>query len=248
MYDNEHPNRWLISYADFITLLFAFFVVMYAISSVNQQKYMALNTSLNEAFSNKTNTEPNIAVSKNKREKEEHIPADVLNNMSQKLANQLSPFIMDGKVRVMQNKQVLRVDIHESLLFENGSTKLSAGANKILNLVARVLNAKADAQDNPPHNQVLIESHTDNAPVMDADYPSNWSFSAARASKLVETLNQAGVEASRLSASGVAASYPIEQNSTPLGRARNRRISIVIPILSAQSYESYQEISPRGVF
>ena len=238
MYDNEHPNRWLISYADFITLLFAFFVVMYAISSINQQKYYALNSSLNAAFSNKSQVLTKNLVG-NKPPMEERLSEAEMVAIADAMARQLSPFIMDGKVRVIQNKQELRVDIHESLLFESGNTKLSYDAIAILGKVAQVLSTQ--------NNRVVIEAHTDNVPVNDPQYASNWSFSAARASKIVEALNETGIAANRLNASGSAASHPIEENTSPLGRARNRRISIVIPILSFQPPGSYTEISPNGL-
>ena len=238
MYDNEHPNRWLISYADFITLLFAFFVVMYAISSINQQKYYALNTSLNAAFSNKSHA-PTEKLVDSPVQKDARIPEAEMNAMAAAMARQLSPFIMDGKVRVIQNKQELRVDIHESLLFESGTTKLSHDAKAMLEKVAQVLNTYS--------NSMVIEAHTDDLPVNDPQYASNWGFSAARASKVAETLNEVGVDASRLNAQGSAASLPIEKNTSPLGRARNRRISIVIPSLLIQPLESYRETSPSGL-
>ena len=211
---------------------------MYAISSINQQKYYALNNSLSAAFSNKSQTQIENLV-ENKAPKEERLSEAEMVAIAGAMARQLSPFIMDGKVRVIQNKQELRVDIHESLLFESGNTNLSLDAKAMLEKVAQVLSTNT--------YRVVIEAHTDNVPVNDPQYSSNWSFSAARASKLVETLNEKGIAASRLNASGSAASHPIEENTSPLGRARNRRISIVIPILSFQPPGSYTEISPNGL-
>jgi chemotaxis protein MotB len=212
---------------------------MYAISSVNQQKYYALNTSLNEAFNHDDKMPPASPTIKVESPKSKSYSEVVLHDMANTLASHLSAFIMDGKVRVIESKVILRVDLQESLLFEGSTNKLSQDAKRILETIATVLKKS--------QRQIEIEAHTDNEAITDSQYASNWSYSAARASALVEILSEAGVAADRRRAIGFAASLPVEANTSPLGRARNRRVSIVILNEPERSYEGL-EVSPKGMY
>lgn len=241
--EDDNPDRWLVSYADFITLLFAFFVVMYAISSVNQGKYSQLTNSMGTAFSGDgatgidqdgkdkgTGAEGMIKGKQNaivkplplshlyyekmRREREQ------MTKMSSDLSSKLSPLIDEGKVSVMQNNRGVRIDINESLLFGAGSAELSADANHVMNEIALLI------KDN--QHPIQVEGHTDNIPIHNETFFSNWELSAVRASSVVRMLSGAGISDNRLSAIGFGSSQPIGENETPLGRAKNRRVSIMI--------------------
>ncbi len=258
--DDESPDRWLVSYADFITLLFAFFVVMYAISSVNKSKYNDLTSSMGSAFSgiNPSDTEGNItnhSGTKNKIKGQQSslikpLPLTHLYNeklrreresmtkMGVDLSNTLAPLINEGKVRVSQNNRGIRIDIHDSLLFSSGSAELASAASNILNEIA------VEIKDN--QRLIQVEGHTDNTEIHNATFYSNWELSAVRASSVVRMLSEAGIDDDRLSALGFGSAQPISENDSPLGRAKNRRVSIMILYESQNQEDSSLDIAPQN--
>lgn len=186
-HEEEHENheRWLVSYADFITLLFAFFVVMYAISSVNEGKYRVLSDSLGLAFGTATPKTPTIKdpvdVSRpalNTRPIPMPTPAQRANeaavkrekaqmtNIARDILKAMAPLISQGKVRVTQTSRGVSVEINASVLFAPGEAKLSPISEKVLRAVGEVLN-NVD-------NNIQVEGHTDNVPISNAMFPSNW--------------------------------------------------------------------------
>lgn len=236
-HEEEHENheRWLVSYADFITLLFAFFVVMYAISSVNEGKYRVLSNALGAAFSGLKQRAPahreaeathqivplpirkprsntnDVAI---KREKEH------MTTIARELLRAMAPLVSQGKVRVTQTKRGVSVEINASVLFAPGEAKLSPQSEKTLRAVAEVL-AKVD-------NNLQIEGHTDNVPINTPMFPSNWELSSVRASSVVRLFLESGIEEKRMVAMGHAANEPVASNDTPEGRMRNRRVQLMI--------------------
>ena len=253
--DDENPDRWLVSYADFITLLFAFFVVMYSISSVNQGKYNALISSVGNAFTG-TNTKGNIKINPNQSPSGNNklkgqkislikpLPLDHLyedkvrrehESMTSKgvdLSNKLSPLIGEGKVRIVQNNRGIRIDINDSLLFSPGSAELAPAASSVLNEIAPLI------KDN--QRLVQVEGHTDNIAIHNETFYSNWELSAVRASSVVRMLSDSGISDARLSALGFGSAQPIAENSTVEGRAKNRRVSIMI-LYEAENEAQVQE-------
>ncbi|OGT18249.1 MAG: flagellar motor protein MotD, partial [Gallionellales bacterium RIFOXYD12_FULL_53_10] len=228
----EHDNheRWLISYADFVTLLFAFFVVMYSISSVNEGKYKTFSDSLNSAFSESSSTVvPNtqgqlFKVLVDKRdarmlEQQRKIQAQ-MKAVDASLREVMGPLIAQGLVGVHQTKRGVVVDISASTLFREGEEKLQPGAQETLQQVALVLSRE--------NQSVEVEGHTDDVPIKTTQFPSNWELSSGRASSVVRTLVTYGVPEKRLAAVGMAANQPVVANDTPENRAKNRRVSITI--------------------
>lgn len=227
--DPENHERWLISYADFITLLFAFFVVMYAISSVNIGKYKVFSDALGDAFGGQgaatpINTQvqnlpiPNPGLRRRTellRKEKEH-----MTKLAQDLLSTLAPLVKEGKVRVTQNSRGVSVEINASVLFDPGAARLTGDSREALLAVADLL--KAD-----PH-AVQVEGHTDNLPIRNAAFPSNWELSATRAGSVVRLFIEAGVAPKRLSAVGHADNHPVASNDESDGRARNRRVAVTI--------------------
>ena len=237
--DDDNPERWLVSYADFITLLFAFFVVMYSVSSVNQGKYKELSSSINVAFSNNKPTSDTQSQATNpesvKPEKvvepplpssaptqAEKVEVDSMIDLGKQLSQSLSPLIKEGKARVVQNNRGLRIDIKDSVLFTEGSADLIVTAKAILTEIASPLLISKHA--------ILVEGHTDDTPIhiQNAAFFSSWELSAVRASSIVGMLNEVGIENLRLSALGYGPSQPISDNKTTEGRETNRHISIMV--------------------
>ncbi len=230
-FDDEPENheRWLISYADFITLLFAFFVVMYAISSVNIGKYKVFSDALGDAFggagsAQPVNTQvqnlpiPNPGLKRRTellRKEKEH-----MTKLAQDLLSTLAPLVKEGKVRVTQNSRGVSVEINASVLFDPGEARLTSESTEALRAVAVLL--KDDTHD------VQVEGHTDNQPIRNALFPSNWELSAVRASSVVRLFIDAGVAPERLTAVGHASKISVADNATPEGRARNRRVAVTI--------------------
>jgi chemotaxis protein MotB len=230
-FDDEPENheRWLISYADFITLLFAFFVVMYAISAVNIGKYKVFSDALGNAFGGQgsatpVNTQvqnlpiPNPGLKRRtellRKEKEQ------MTRLAQDLLSTMAPLVKEGKVRVTQNSRGVSVEINASVLFDPGDVKLMPASVEALRAVAALL--KEDSHD------VQVEGHTDNQPIANPRYPSNWELSSVRASSVVRLFIDAGVAPTRLTAVGYSSNQPVADNDTPQGRARNRRVAVTI--------------------
>lgn len=231
----EHDNheRWLISYADFVTLLFAFFVVMYSISSVNEGKYKTFSDSLNTAFDQSAssgNVTPGqsgqgrnqILVDKNTAQlvEQQRKTQEQMKAVDKSLRQVMGPLIAQGLVGVHQTRRGVVVEISASTLFKEGDEKLQPGAQETLQQVAMVLSRE--------NQSVEVEGHTDDVPIKTAKFPSNWELSSARASSVVRTLILYGVSEKRLAAVGMAANQPAVENDTPENRAKNRRVSVTI--------------------
>jgi chemotaxis protein MotB len=230
-FDHENHERWLISYADFITLLFAFFVVMYAISAVNEGKYRILASSLGTAFGKVHDSDvpvPQLSAAalppevrqrtlrqQQALEEQEHM-TDVASN----LLDVMAPLVKEGKVRVTQSRRGVSIEINANVLFQPGRAELAPQS-------LAVLRAVADTLKNEPFN-LEITGHTDNVPISNSLFPSNWELSAVRASSVVRLLADSGIAPARLFAIGREASQPLASNDTAEGRARNRRVELMI--------------------
>ena len=235
-YDDEQSGdnheRWLISYADFITLLFAFFVVMYAISVVNEGKYRVVSSALGDAFGGKDRSAPNVTSATatplinlapllaKRRAEALRRERERLTKLAQDLTSTLAPLVKEGKVRVTQNSRGVSVEINASVLFDPGDAALTPESSEALRAVAVLL--KAD-----PH-AVQVEGHTDPVPIKNALFPSNWELSAVRASSVVRLFIDSGVAPERLTAVGHGANIAVAPNDTAEGRARNRRVAVTI--------------------
>jgi chemotaxis protein MotB len=240
-HEEEHENheRWLVSYADFITLLFAFFVVMYAVSSVNEGKYRVLSDSLVNAFRSEANVVgatiiappsatgspvPVIISASPKAnpqvEAQRARQRTKMRNMADEIRRVLEPLVKGGQVRVNEGIHGIAVEINASVLFAPGEALLGPPAVRALQAVADVI-APADFP-------VTIEGHTDTIPISTPMFASNWELSAVRASSVVRLFAGAGVDPRRLTAAGYGDQRPIADNSTGEGRARNRRVTILM--------------------
>jgi chemotaxis protein MotB len=229
--DSENHERWLISYADFITLLFAFFVVMYAVSVVNVGKYTVLSEALGDAFGGRGSAgKKNYSVEvqalplsnilAHRRAEEAKRDRERLELLARKLDSVLAPLVNSGKVRVTRNGRGITVEINASVLFDEGDADLARNARETLATVAGLLKDDRHA--------IEVEGHTDTTPISNPRFPSNWELSALRASTVVRLFVQNGVPDARLSAVGHGANRPVAPNSDPTGRARNRRVAITI--------------------
>jgi chemotaxis protein MotB len=238
--ETENHERWLVSYADFITLLFAFFVVMYAISSVNEGKYRVLSDTLVDAFSTPPKANKPIQIGKTQTQlsppdkKTEVVdkpqpviqpPKPSINeNRMQEIAERvkdvMQPLIDQDLIKIDFNKLWVEVEMNTSILFASGSSELEPEANAPLRELASVLRTLP--------NYIDVEGHTDNLPISTKVFPSNWELSAARAASVVHLFSQNGVAPERMAAIGFGEFRPKVSNDTLPGRRANRRVVVVI--------------------
>jgi len=223
--EHENHERWLVSYADFITLLFAFFTSMYAISSVNEGKFRILSESLAIAFnptmftSTKLQEGPRFV-----KEQRSHVSdefKDMFTNNYQKIQAALSELEADRKLTLIAEENRITIRISESMLFEPGTDRIMKEGLPVIDEVASVL------RELP--NSIRVEGHTDNVPVNTERFPSNWDLSSARAITILKYfISEHGYDPRKLSALGFGEYRPVDTNDTPSGRFKNRRVDIMV--------------------
>jgi chemotaxis protein MotB len=229
-YHEEHENHeaWAIPYGDLVTLLLAFFVVMYAISSVNEGKYRVVADSLNAAFRGPPTTTEPIQVGANAAstvaapvvQLDQDVKRMALRQLAQQATEALNPLIMQGLVDVQAGDGFVEIAIRSDLLFSSGSAKLATEAQSAIRMLGEALRAFP--------NSIRVEGHTDNIPVTGGVFASNWELSAARAASVVHMLVDSGVDPRRLSVIAYGEYRPVLPNATPDGRNANRRVVLTI--------------------
>jgi chemotaxis protein MotB len=257
--EEVHVNqeRWLISYADFITLLFAFFVVMYSISQVSDSKYRVLSDTFIEAFNQptnaKTHAEPQDNLSSsgkvitpidlNKTAVEQVAPDESGSdhtvatspvpeqNEPIKTSDELTQIsdLVTEKFTQLINDQMIQVSSNELWLQIElkDSILFLSGSADTSEQAQKIFDEIAGILKNYS-NPVQVEGFTDNIPIKSVKYPTNWELSAARASAIVKYLASKGVAPERLAAVGYGEYQPVAENNTEQGRAQNRRVAIMI--------------------
>ena len=250
---HHHANheRWLVSYADFITLLFAFFVVLYSSAQVDQRKVGKLALAIQVAFqelgvfptsSTKVPIDINQpmpfstvqAIENAKRNTElGHVSSPTtdtlaaaaeeanLTTLQAELAQALHNEIAARTVAIHRESEGLVISLREFGFFDSGSATLRTSAMPALDRIASILAVRTC--------RLRIEGHTDNVPIHTTQIASNWELSTARSTELVRLLIvRYRFSPDRLSAAGYAEYHPIANNATPQGRAQNRRVDLVI--------------------
>ena len=241
----------MVSFADFITLLFAFFVVMYSISSVNKGKYETFSESLDKALFHQekvvkvaepiqvgsipTRVQPIelpnlVTVTEEEHQLSEEIMEEKrrLNEVSDEFQRALKPFVESQLVGINKHDFWVELEMNSELLFASGSADLSSKAIPVLEKVAEVV------RDVP--NVINVEGYTDDVPISTGIYPSNWDLSSARATNVVKELVKNNIPPTRLSAVGYGEFHPAADNSTEEGRFKNRRVVLV---LMSQAFARY---------
>jgi chemotaxis protein MotB len=270
--EHENDERWLLTYADMITLLMALFMVLFSISSVNVSKYQTLQQSLKAAFSGSILPGGRAILQSGSQSTSAHSPATAavpslvplnptmasktnhslnskpvasamsskqleaaLNSMSAALKEQSSFAALKQKLdayakghhfgssvqTVIDRRGLVVRVLTDKLLFASGQATLQPEGLPLLDEVGQLLNVD---QSHP----ITVEGHTDNVPIASAQYPSNWELSTDRATTVVRYLIGRGVQRGRLGAVGYADLRPLDRNATAYGRARNRRVEIVL--------------------
>lgn len=224
----ESTDRWLVSYADFITLLFAFFVVMYSISNVNLGKYRVLSDSVSTAFSAQSNSPFPIGSQLGVSVQRAPIAVGLIGQSGMvsmqetaaKLDKRLQKWVKKGMIAVSGNEKWLEIEIKSSLLFKSGDALLSAEAANVLSELTDVVKTT--------RNPLYVSGYTDDVPINTARYPTNWELSAARSASVVRLLAQNGINPARMGAIGYGEFRPIVANDSATNRQKNRRVVIRI--------------------
>lgn len=206
-------ERWLVSYADFITLLFAFFVVMYSVSYVNESKYQELTEILQETFG------PKDGDAKEK-DASESVAQGALQDIRNDLVFALQPLLEDGQIDVKMNRDWLEIEFQSENFFDSGSAQLTPEATQVFTVLAESLQ--------PYSNKLTVSGHTDNVPIRTKKFKDNWSLSAARAVSVVNVMAEHGLPPEKLSAVGYGEFQPVADNETEEGRRKNRRVVVSV--------------------
>lgn len=221
----ENHERWLLTYADLITLLMIFFVVMYAMSNVDAKKYSALSNSLTNALDGSTGMLDNQGKSIAEPLKEPNQSTTGEQNKLKEVQKQLEQYLeknnLQKEVTMAVEERGLVISLKDTLVFDIGQAVVRTETqNKIIE-IGKILNQL--------QNYIRIEGHTDNIPIHNANFNSNWELSAIRATNVTQLLiNYSYIAPQRLAAVGYGEFRPIVDNSTEAGRIKNRRVDIII--------------------
>ncbi|MEY4761012.1 MAG: hypothetical protein RLZZ200_868 [Pseudomonadota bacterium] len=247
----EHTNHeaWAIPYGDLVTLLLAFFVVMYAISSVNDGKYRILSDSLSAAFRGEPTTfdpvqagharigsgadlqlsivqesllaeRPHLSNPQKPSNDGADDRARNLRDMANGVEQAMAPLIDAKLVKIRRNATSVEIEIGTDILFQSGAANVSATAQPVLAQLAQTLK--------PFASQIRVEGHTDDRPIRTAAYASNWELSAGRAASVVHLLTDNGVDPARLAVVAYGEFRPLRPNDSAEARNANRRVVLVL--------------------
>ncbi len=241
----EHGNheRWLVSYADFMTLLFAFFVVMFATSQTDKSKAQAVSDSVKKALEGESFSAVVKVIlggtidhtgqgnaqkhgpggDKRPVKPDDKKPPPLVVELMPSLdilTKQLAPEIKIGKLQISMVPRGLAISFTQAALFPSGEDEIAKDTYASIQRIA-------EAMQKIP-NPARMEGHTDAVPIHNSRFRSNWELSAARSIALLESLTSFGVNKDRLSIAGYADTNPLEDNDTEQGRAKNRRVDIII--------------------
>ncbi len=221
----DNSERWLITYADLITLLMIFFIVMYALSKLDAAKFEALAQSLTATFGAGAmildSPGPAVVPGSPPEQIRDLVEANQLEKLKQELEQYIGESGLTARISVTTEERGIVLSFQDNVLFELGSDVLTAQAKEILDKVAPLLG-------NTP-NYIRIEGHTDNLPISTARFPSNWELSAARATNVVrELINTHGMPPAKLSAIAYGEYRPRAPNNSQYNRQLNRRVDLII--------------------
>ncbi len=233
--ENTGAPEWMATFADLVTLLMCFFVLLFAMSTIQEETFKELIQSLKSALGvqqvPETGTREGLVipttVADTPQDKKDDRAMDEAGAMVQKevedIVSDVKELVMfnklGGNVKVEENEDGAVITISDALLFGPGDAAMNQAGEPVMVKIAKVL-----AQFSYP---ITVAGHTDNIPINTAKYPSNWELSAVRASDVVRFLISQGVHPALLSAVGRAEFTPIADNKTVKGRAKNRRVEIV---------------------
>lgn len=250
--EHENVDRWLVSYADYMTLLFALFVVLYAMAMVNEKPFESVTKSIGRVFQadndrpkNKGHGDDILMVNTSKTNKRlygngiideagpeildgEKVVSNVsdsqvgtnLTSLEKDLHTALYELVESGFAQLQIDGDWLEIELNSSLLFPSGSSSPTRSAEAILAVIFDVLGEVS--------NFVRIRGYTDNQPINNEVFASNWELSVYRATAILHVLIELNMDPARMAIEGYGEYYPSADNKTVQGRSENRKVVIAI--------------------
>lgn len=218
---HHQRDRWLVSYADFITLLFAFFVVLYSAAQVDKRRAAQVASAIQTAF-HETGHLPPPAVNGGNPQlpNDPPVPDEQQDALKKQIEQKLAAEIANGDVAVRSSREGLVISLREIGFFDSGSAEIKASSAAAFAQLAEILRESG--------SNIRIEGHTDNVPIHNSHFSSNWDLSTARATATIRLLITYKLKPELMTAAGYSEFHPIASNDTPEGRANNRRVDIVV--------------------
>lgn len=231
----ENGERWLLTYSDLITLLMIFFVMMYTLSNVDKEKYQKVSESLHFTF---TGSQYVIGEGGDGQKGDGNEQGEVIlsetTQLQEELKNYLKENDLERKVNLKVEPRGLVVSIKDSVFFESGKADIGKKYEENILDIGTLLNKLGC--------DIAIEGHTDNVPIHNSLYASNWELAAIRATNVVKLLvEKGGLDPAKISATSYGEYRTIASNATQEGRAKNRRIDIIV--LNNNFYEEQTRAS-----
>lgn len=249
--EQEQLDRWLVSYADYMTLMFALFVVLYAMSIVKEEEYSVLADSLTRMFEKpefsgtgvegksvlttpEAQSEMDLYGTSLQQAKGPSLLADArelseitqrqlgspLQSVEQELTQALANLVEQGLAKLQQDENWLTIELSSGLLFASGSATATQSARTLLGEITKVIN--------PINNFIRVRGYTDDQPINNELFASNWELSVSRATSVLRVLEELGTAPERLAIEGYGQYYPFGPNDSVQGRAANRKVVIAI--------------------
>ncbi len=236
--EEGHTNqeRWLLTYADLITLLMIFFILLYTLSKIDAEKFRQVAESLSVAIGGgapaKMQIQPDNGSSiidlkqqqgnaaKDTGKDQADTESKTIQGIKKQIDSYLASNNLTSRVETDIEERGLVVSIRDTLLFSSGSAEVTSEAQSILRKLSGILA--------PLPNYIKVEGHTDNAPIHNAQFPSNWELSASRAVNVLHILVNQNISPERLSAVGYGEYRPVVPNTSDANMSRNRRVDLVI--------------------
>lgn len=242
--DKNNLERWLLTYSDLITLLMTFFVVMYSLSSINLNKFTQLANSLGISLGtkyvigDKTSTLPidnNMINNINKNSKTQQKNNNTNNEgvIEKKLQSYIEANHLSSYITLYSDERGIVISLQEPLLFNLGSADVLPQSRKVIDNISKVLKTIP--------NYIRVEGYTDDIPINNEKYKSNWELSAARATNVIQVLVEDGINPERLIAVGYGQYKPVVPNTSEENRKKNRRVDIVIMKSDYNKWEPYSK-------
>ncbi len=222
---DEKGAGWEVTFADLMTLLLTFFILLYSMSKLDADKYLALAGSLRKTHGIESKTEQGVIVSKDIVKNSDTFSStnDILNSKLEEILKNINIFIfqhqLQNMVKAYIDERGVVINISDSMLFKTGEDNLTSESRIILNYLMELFQTF-------PY-PLLIEGHTDNTPINTVRFPSNWELSTNRACNVIKYFISKGISPDRLSAEGFGEYRPIANNGIDSGRAMNRRVEVV---------------------
>lgn len=239
---DENPQRYLITYADLLTLLFGLFVILYAMSSLDTEKYQMMKEALSETFK-KSGEKVLIEGGDGVMDGSKNIPDPIfvgmrsgdLNEIEKNLEGSLEQYLENGKLSLVKGNRSLNLELPEELLFNVGKADIQPEGKTILDTVTILLSMVP--------NRITVDGHADSDPIKTPEFESNWHLSVKRALNVAYQMVESGLPEYNLSVRGYGSQRPLLSNDTEEGKRKNRRVEISIKEMDPEtpSTEGYEK-------